>query len=143
MTTATATVAVPLTAAQLEIMLAEAKAAEAEQAAAAEQAVDKYFTSGEYIELPVKTVQPLLKEWHEAKAEADASKARLEAAKTALSEAMSSHEVLVVEETGQMVVESRVSVGMVLDASKLRKEQPELAAKYQRERRSRSFRVLV
>lgn len=139
----TATVAVPLTAAQLEIMLAEAKAAEAEQAAAAEQAVDKYFTSGEYIELPVKTVQPLLKEWHEAKAEADASKARLEAAKTALSEAMSSHEVLVVEETGQMVVESRVSVGMVLDASKLRKEQPELAAKYQRERRSRSFRVLV
>lgn len=111
--------------------------------AEAEAPVDKYAVTGEYIELPVKQVQPLLKEWHAAKAEADKAKERLEAAKTALSEAMAHHEVLVVEETGQMVVESRVNVAMVLDTAKLRKENPELASKYQRERRSRGFRVLV
>lgn len=141
MTTATTTVQVPLTSAQLEAMLAEAKAAEA--AAAEAQETDKYAVSGEYIELPASVTKPLLKEWLAAKTEADAAKARLEAAKQAITDVMESHEVLVNEDTGQMLVESRVSTAMVLDTAKLRKEMPEVAAKFQRERRSRSFRVLV
>lgn len=135
------TIQVPLTSAQLEQMLAEAKAAEAAEAEAAQ--LDKYAVTGEYIEIPVAQTQKLLKAWHEAKAQADAAKIKLEDAKQAILDAMEAHEVLVAEETGQLLVESRVSTAMVLDTSKFKKENPELALKYQRERRSRSFRVLV
>lgn len=142
-TTTHTTIAVPMTAAQLEILLAEAKAAEAAAAEQSEAKTDKYYTSGEYIELPATQTKALLKAWHDAKADADKAKEKLEEAKQAILDAMEAHEVLVNEETGQMLVESRVSVAMVLDSAKLRKEEPELALKYQRERRSRSFRVLV
>lgn len=143
MTTTHTTVAVPLTAAQLEVMLAEAKANEAAQAEAQAEAADKYTTYGEMIELPAAQTKKLLKAWHDAKAKADVAKAELDEAKNAILEAMQHHEVMINEETGQMLVESRVSTALVLDTARLRKEKPEIAADYQRERRSRSFRVLV
>lgn len=107
------------------------------------QVDDPYFVSGEYIELPATLTKPMLKRWHDAKAAYDKAKEELEAAKQAILEAMAYHEVLQSEETGQLLVESRVNEAMVLDTAKLKKAHPEIAAQFQRPRRSRSFRVLV
>lgn len=127
----------------------ELKAAAEEIMAAAQQAETsapldgKYTVTGELIELPASVTRPLLKEFKAAEKEYQAAKQRFEDAKTAIATAMDYHEVLVAEETGQMLVEHRVTTGMVLDTAKLKKEKPEIASAYQRERRSRTLRVLV
>lgn len=104
---------------------------------------DKYTVTGENIELPAAITKPLLKEFKLAEQEYREAKQRFENAKSAIGDAMEYHEVMVVEETGQIVAEYRVTTASVLDTTKLKKERPEVAAQYQRERHSRSVRVLV
>jgi hypothetical protein len=110
---------------------------------AATPETDKYTVTGENIELPAAITKPLLKEFKDAEKEYKDAKQRFEDAKSAIGDAMEYHEVMVVEETGQIVAEYRVTTAMVLDTAKLKKEEPQVAAKYQRERHSRSVRVLV
>jgi hypothetical protein len=103
----------------------------------------KYVVTAEFVEAPSAKVQPLLKEWRKAKKALDAKKAELEDVERKIKDLMNGAEVLVVEETQQHVVESRVTTGQVFDTTRFKKEQPVLAGQYQRTRYSRNFRVLV
>lgn len=103
----------------------------------------KYTVTSEFTEVPKSQVAPALAKWKKAKAKLDKVKQELEAAEREIKDLMNYAEVLVIAETGQHVVESRVTTGQVFDTTRFRKEQPEVAAKYQRTRYSRGFRVLV
>lgn len=103
----------------------------------------KYHVTAEFIEAPKDEVEPLLDEWRNAKKKVDAAKAKLEGIEAKIKKLMNGAEVLVLEETKQYVVESRVTVGQVFDTTRFKKEQPQLAADYQRDRYSRNFRILV
>jgi len=114
-----------------------------EQAAPATVPDPKYIVTAEFVEAPKAQVAPLLAEWRKAKKSLDAKKLALEDIERKIKDLMDGAEVLVIEETGQHVVESRVSVGQVFDTTRFKKEKPEVAAQYLRDRYSRNFRVLV
>lgn len=103
----------------------------------------KYHVTAEFVEAPKDKVAPLLKEWRKAKKALDEKKAALEDAERKIKDLMNGAEVLVIEETQQHVVESRVTTGQVFDTTRFKKEQPVLAQQFQRTRYSRNFRVLV
>lgn len=103
----------------------------------------KYVVTSEFVEVSKTEVTPLLKQWRKAKKELDERKAALENVERKIKDLMNGAEVLVIEETQQHVVESRVTTSQVIDTARLKKEQAELVNKYQRTRYSRNFRVLV
>jgi predicted phage-related endonuclease len=103
----------------------------------------KFEVTAEFVEVPKVVADALLAQYH-AKDEAfKAAKKELETAKQSIINAMGKAEVLVVDETGQEVVTHRVVRSMIVDTARLRKEQPQIAAEYQKERVSRPLDVLV
>lgn len=114
-----------------------------EQVAPKPEVDAKYIVTAEFVEAPKATVTPLLKEWRAAKKKLDEKKAALEDIERKIKDLMDGAEVLVIEETQQHVVESRVTVGQVFDTTRFKKENPTEAAKWLRDRYSRNFRVLV
>jgi hypothetical protein len=94
-------------------------------------------------ELPRAEVDPLLRAYKRAEKRAAAAKEALEAAKAGLLDAMAGAEVLVVAETQRAVAEHREVTAYVLDGTRLKAEQPQVAAQYQRPRVQRPFKVLV
>lgn len=121
-----------------------ALAAQLEEQVAPKPELDaKYIVTAEFAEVPKDKVAPLLKEWRAAKKKLDERKSALEDIERKLKDLMDGAEVLVIEETGQHVVESRVTVGQVFDTTRFKKENPQEAAKWLRDRYSRNFRILV
>jgi hypothetical protein len=103
----------------------------------------KFDVTSEFVDVPKSDVDTLIAQYRAADMMMDAAKAQLDAAKQAIIDKMGQAETLRVEETGQHVVDYRVVYAMVTDTAKLKKEQPEIAAKYQKERISRPFKVLI
>lgn len=131
-------------AAQLAHQLADLAAQLEAQVTPINKPVDpKYHVTAEFVEAPKTEVEPLLDEWRNAKKKVDAAKAKLDGVEAKIKKLMAGAEVLVIEETQQYVVESRVTVGQVFDTTRFKKEQPQLATEYQRDRYSRNFRILV
>lgn len=95
------------------------------------------------VERPKADVAPLVRAYKRAEKRAAAAKESLESAKAAILEAMGGAELLKIAETQQPVAEHREVQAMVLDTTKLKREQPEVAAQYQRTRVQHRFSVLV
>lgn len=95
------------------------------------------------VELPKADVDPLIKAYKRAEKRAAGAKEALESAKEALLTQMAGADVLKVAETQQPVVEHREVHSLVLDTVRLKREQPQVAADYQKPRVQRPFKVLV
>lgn len=118
-------------------------ALEAGATASPQPAVDpKFEVTSEFVDVPQSVADALLASYHIADDELEQAKKKLEAAKQAIIQLMGKGEVLRVAETEQEIVTHRVVSSMVVDTAKLRQEQPEIAAKYQKPRISRPFKVL-
>lgn len=102
----------------------------------------KYVVTSEFVEIPASEYKPLTDKLRKAEAKLAKVKAEVEAAKRPLAELMAGAEVLVDADTKQYILESRVSVGQIFDATRFKKENPAEAAKFMRDRYSRNFRLL-
>lgn len=123
----------------LQELLAAAEADATEQ----KKLDPKFEVTSEFVEVPKVVADALLAQYHEADDAFKAAKKVLDSAKQSIINTMGKAEVLVVDETRQEVVTHRVVRSMIVDTARFRKERPQLAAEYQKERVSRPLDVLI
>lgn len=106
-------------------------------------------TGNDLVEEPPAAVIPkaradaLRKSYQRAEKRVDAAQEALKAAKTDILAAMGASTVLQVAETGKPLAEHKTVTALTFDQTRFRKEHPDQAAGYMRERTQTRFRLLV